>query len=261
MTGLFVFGDRDTTLILDDSGNQNLVTEHPPKDPNLWGGIDDNFFTSPQFTFGDDSMVRNDTFFYTDPYSGQVTGSGTYKSTFYYYDVGNVQLLGGKSGNEFDVRSTSVSTLVTIFAGSDADTIQVGESFGGRLTFVDYDGVAHIFGANGDLNGNNVVDFHDADILARAVATGNQNPLLDIDQDGQVNRRDLTVWVKDLARTWFGDANLDGIFDSSDLIAIMQAGKFERAVDALWSEGDWNGDGRFDTSDLIAAFQDGGYRK
>ena len=57
----------------------------------------------------------------------------------------------------------------------------------------------------------------------------------------------------------FGDANLDGVFDSKDLVAIFQSGKFESGESATWGEGDWNGDGRFDTSDLTAAFQDGRY--
>lgn len=57
-----------------------------------------------------------------------------------------------------------------------------------------------------------------------------------------------------------GDANCDGRFDSSDLIKVFQAGKYEQGTAADWSEGDWNGDGMFDSSDLIAAMIAGGYR-
>ncbi|MCA9150698.1 MAG: chitobiase/beta-hexosaminidase C-terminal domain-containing protein, partial [Planctomycetales bacterium] len=54
-----------------------------------------------------------------------------------------------------------------------------------------------------------------------------------------------------------GDANLDGIFNSADIVQIFQAGKYELTIDgaASWSQGDWNGDGLFITSDLVFAFQ------
>ncbi|MCA9213464.1 MAG: lamin tail domain-containing protein, partial [Planctomycetales bacterium] len=42
-----------------------------------------------------------------------------------------------------------------------------------------------------------------------------------------------------------GDVNGDGVFDSSDLVAVLQAGEFEDAIDgnSTFAEGDWNGDG------------------
>ena len=60
-------------------------------------------------------------------------------------------------------------------------------------------------------------------------------------------------------RTYVGDANFVGEFNSSDLVEVFQAGKFEMDVDANWSEGDWNADQRFDSGDFVAAFQDGGF--
>jgi hypothetical protein len=58
-----------------------------------------------------------------------------------------------------------------------------------------------------------------------------------------------------------GDSNGDGVFNSSDLVKVFQAGKYEDDVDnnANFDEGDWNGDGDFDTSDLVFAFQTGNY--
>ena len=55
-----------------------------------------------------------------------------------------------------------------------------------------------------------------------------------------------------------GDVNDDGVFDSADLVAVFQRGKYESVQDernALWTDGDWDGDGDFDYEDLIAAFQ------
>lgn len=56
-----------------------------------------------------------------------------------------------------------------------------------------------------------------------------------------------------------GDANRDGLFNSSDLVAVFQRGKYETGLPALWEEGDWNGDGQFSSADLLRAFQLGGY--
>lgn len=58
-----------------------------------------------------------------------------------------------------------------------------------------------------------------------------------------------------------GDANRDGVFNSSDLTAVFRSGEFEDDVasNSIWEEGDWNADGDFDTSDLVLAFQAGKY--
>ena len=58
-----------------------------------------------------------------------------------------------------------------------------------------------------------------------------------------------------------GDANLDGVFNSADLVAVFIAGQYEDGRDgnSHWEEGDWNCDGEFDSRDLVAAFQAGGY--
>lgn len=56
-----------------------------------------------------------------------------------------------------------------------------------------------------------------------------------------------------------GDSNLDGAFDSSDLVAVFTAAKFETGRSATWAEGDWNRDGFFNTSDLVTAFSQGCY--
>lgn len=63
------------------------------------------------------------------------------------------------------------------------------------------------------------------------------------------------------SRRLVGDSTADGLFDSSDLIEIFTAGKYEQPVAALWQEGDWTADGRFDTADLIAAMSTGAYEQ
>jgi hypothetical protein len=58
-----------------------------------------------------------------------------------------------------------------------------------------------------------------------------------------------------------GDSNQDGVFNSSDLILVFQAGEYEDAINgnSTFAEGDWNGDGDFNSSDLVLAFQRGNY--
>jgi hypothetical protein len=58
-----------------------------------------------------------------------------------------------------------------------------------------------------------------------------------------------------------GDSNLDRLFNSSDLVQVFQAGRYETPTpdDATWAQGDWNGDRDFDSSDLVMAFQSGQY--
>lgn len=56
-----------------------------------------------------------------------------------------------------------------------------------------------------------------------------------------------------------GDSNFDGVFDSSDIVAVFQEGLFESGQAAEASQGDWNGDGLFDTADFVFAFQNSRY--
>ena len=58
-----------------------------------------------------------------------------------------------------------------------------------------------------------------------------------------------------------GDANRDGLFDTSDLILIFSANEFEDDIanNSTWEEGDWDRDGDFTTSDLVVAFRFGNF--
>ena len=83
----------------------------------------------------------------------------------------------------------------------------------------------------------------------------------DVDNDGDIDFDDRHAWVMTIANTYFGDSNLDGQFDSRDLVTVFQAAEYEDdiASNSTWSEGDWNGDGEFDTKDLVLAFNYAGY--
>ena len=114
-------------------------------------------------------------------------------------------------------------------------------------------------GPVGDFDGSGVLDLPDIDDLTSQSAGGLNPVTYDLNDDEFVNDGDVQVWVKDLFKSWIGDANLDHEFNSSDLVAVLGSGTYESDVDAVWSTGDFNGDGRTNSSDLVAALSDGGY--
>ncbi len=113
----------------------------------------------------------------------------------------------------------------------------------------------------GDFNADGVLDASDIDDLTQQVATNSGALEYDLNNDASVNDSDINVWVKDLFHSWIGDANLDGEFNSGDLVAVLSSGTYEADVDAVWSTGDFNGDGRTNSSDLVVALSDGGYEQ
>ena len=121
-------------------------------------------------------------------------------------------------------------------------------------------GLLVAYKGDGDFDVNGTLDARDIDRLSRAAQAG-IDLSYDLNDDLFVNDDDRFIWIHSLKDTYFGDANLDGEFNSADLIAVFQAGGYELDVDAGWAEGDWNGDAKFDTADLTVAFVDGGYEQ
>ena len=111
----------------------------------------------------------------------------------------------------------------------------------------------------GDFNGNGALDVSDLNALMADIAAKNNTPTYDLNADQAVNDGDLTIWVKDLKNTWFGDANLNGEFTSDDFVSVFAVGKYETGQAATWGEGDWNADLLFSSDDFVKAFADGGY--
>lgn len=109
----------------------------------------------------------------------------------------------------------------------------------------------------GDFNRDGVLDAHDIDLLT----AGANDLIFDLNLDGVIDEIDRDVWVHHLKNTWYGDANLDGEFSSTDFVHVFQRGKYETDQEAGWSEGDWDGDSLFSSGDFVTAFQDGGYER
>ncbi len=114
-------------------------------------------------------------------------------------------------------------------------------------------------GVQGDYSGNGVLDAADLDLQATAIGNNGPAGTYDLTGDGNVNYEDRLAWINTLKKTWIGDADLDGQFNSSDFVTVFQAGKFETGQAAGWAEGDWDGNKLFNTTDFVAAFQQGGY--
>lgn len=113
----------------------------------------------------------------------------------------------------------------------------------------------------GDFNQNGQLDADDFDVLAAEVRNQSVNLAFDLNHDSAVDASDRETWVVQLRRTYFGDANLDGVFDSTDLVEVFASGEYESGEPAGWAQGDWDGNGLFDSSDLVLAFADGGYEQ
>ena len=113
----------------------------------------------------------------------------------------------------------------------------------------------------GDFNLNGQLDVDDMDMLTAEVILATNNPFYDVNSDALVNQTDRRVWVEQLKKTWFGDANVDSEFNSADMVSVFAAGKYETGEPVGWAKGDWDGDGFFTSGDMVAAFVDGGYEK
>ncbi|MCA9213959.1 MAG: leucine-rich repeat domain-containing protein [Planctomycetales bacterium] len=174
--------------------------------------------------------------------------------------ITNVSLVGLSFS---DTNPTDLSSLLGI---ETLESVRVDESLFARYSG-EFDAFAaklgHTVSVAGDFDGNRHLTITDLDQLATAIRNGETSTAFDLSDDGTVDLADADIWVHQLKHTWFGDANLDGEFDSSDLVSVFQAGQYEDAIEgnSVWASGDWDMDGDFTTSDLVAAFKDGGYGK
>ncbi len=112
---------------------------------------------------------------------------------------------------------------------------------------------------HGDVNADGSIGIVDIDLLGSQIRA-NDN-LADLNGDGQVNGGDMDYLIHEVVGSTYGDANLDGRFDSKDVVQVFASGEYEDGIqgNSGWAEGDWNQDGDFTTADLVTAMQDGGY--
>ncbi|MCA9215850.1 MAG: hypothetical protein KDB27_22445 [Planctomycetales bacterium] len=146
----------------------------------------------------------------------------------------------------------------------EADEDAVGAEVTGRIPinqFVYY----YSSTEDGDFNSDGILDAADVDQLSAVISERTNDKPFDLTGDDRVDNLDRQAWVESekFANTFFGDANLDGEFNSSDLIAVFKVGEYEDGIagNSGWADGDWNGDGEFDTSDFVIAFKGEGFER
>jgi hypothetical protein len=113
----------------------------------------------------------------------------------------------------------------------------------------------------GDFNLDRTVNATDIDQIFAAIRGASRDRKFDLTGDGGIGKPDVDYLVHEILKTNYGDANLDRVFNSSDLVQVFRFGEYEDRGrgNSTWEEGDWNGDGEFDSADIVAAFRDGAY--
>ena len=175
---------------------------------------------------------------------------------------------------EFDIPDFATPQTIQIIVDAQIGAWQDSRYLAGAIDeFAIYDSVlsperiaAHFaaasnVGETGDFDGSGQLDVGDLNALLTEVAAATNEPTFDLDGDNRVTSSDIKAWVTGLKGTWIGDANLDGEFNSGDLVAVFGAGKFETGEAVGWDQGDWSGDGVFNSTDFVEAFSDGGYER
>ncbi len=121
--------------------------------------------------------------------------------------------------------------------------------------------VSYFVGEPGDFDGDGVLDLSDVDLLWAEAKSPRPSRFFDLTGDDQVDSKDRDAMVQDILKTTYGDSNLDGVFDSADLLQVFAQGEYDdrEQNNSTFAEGDWNGDGEFNSSDLVLAFRSGGY--
>ncbi|MBN02234.1 MAG: hypothetical protein CMJ77_24285 [Planctomycetaceae bacterium] len=222
--------DDNITTVIDTNGDVIvLITEfdHDDGNSNELVKVDDDFITEFE-----SQAVLND--------------SG---GPLFYKNGNNWQLAGMAVGvdgfrNQPNVVTTAIFGNLTYFA----DLATYRDQIEGRVLYGDFD-------SDGDLT------VADIDLLTLATFSDHYDPSYDLDRNGEIDAADRLIWVEDVKGTFFGDANFDVEFNSSDLIDVFQAAEYEDdlEVNSTWATGDWNGDLEFTTTDFVVALQSGSY--
>ncbi|MCA9195915.1 MAG: trypsin-like serine protease [Planctomycetales bacterium] len=150
--------------------------------------------------------------------------------------------------------STEPGQVVYIRVFADVGTTIPGYEFSIRYQDLGFE--------PGDVNQDGAVNVADVDELCNAMQSNKPALQFDLNQDAVVDQLDLDYLLIDVLQSGgVGDVNLDGVFNSGDLVAVFSLGEYEDGIasNSKWSSGDWNCDGEFDSSDFVIAFQDGSY--
>lgn len=242
--------------------------------------VSDNAWTSPDGSANGGSPIVEKTFDSEGWYDFhmQTAEGGGGDAGVLYWDYDNDDFptnIGDAAGTGAIVPAENFRTLTfavddEIFGFSVQEGVLVGDDgkmvswAPGRLMRATVNGVPLTvqLAASGpcDTNRDGAIDSTDIDTLFLAIREGSLAH--DLNRDGSVDLEDVGFYLNGFCRsTWFGDSNLDGEFNSGDLVAVFEAGQYEDDIDknSTWATGDWDGDQEFTSSDMVVAFTDGGY--
>ena len=188
---------------------------------------------------------------------GGTINVGTSRGGLVLYEGALIDITGGElilEGEQIQVEEYIENGWIVGYGGAGEVIVDYGD---------DFTTVVATGGLKGDFNRNGELDSGDIDLLSAEVKSMTNDTAFDLNDDKLVNQVDRTVWVHELKKTWMGDADLSGEFNSGDFVVIFQAGEYEdnEQGNSKWSTGDFNGDTEFDSGDFVAAFQDGGYER
>ena len=121
-----------------------------------------------------------------------------------------------------------------------------------------------VFGidSRGDFDDDGALTENDIQLFFRELAAIDPNLAFDLTGDGHVDTRDRDELILNVFDITYGDANLDGVFNTEDFVYIFITGEYLDGIanNSTWGDGDWNGDGEFDENDIVLAFITGGFR-
>ena len=99
----------------------------------------------------------------------------------------------------------------------------------------------------GDFGESGVVTAVDIDLLSEAMSDEDAASIFDLDQNDVVDLADHQFWVKEIAGSHFGDADLNGSVDFTDFLQL--SANFNQP--AGWAGGDFDGNGMADFADFL----------
>ena len=234
--GLTAAGDLDVLFASNGSGQ---VLKIDPTDGTVLATYDTGLATlNGGLAYADGQLLgaavdAGSSIYRIDPTDGSVLG---------YFDVGTgMNEVVGLAG---DALPAPVPGVIRLTLGWDQ--IVIGQSFGNQYTP----------GLLGDMDSDGDVDADDIDLLGANLGLA-PHPKFDLDADGDADADDLTVLVESVLATRFGDVNLDGTVDATDLLLL--ANNFGQT--GGWADGDLNCDGMVTATDLALMQNDYGFQR
>jgi hypothetical protein len=242
--------DNDLDNIVGDSYLTSAsVTAHPTGiNNNQPGDVIIGFFKPLDESF-DGDIYSNQKYFMV--VNGLTDGSGTAAQTqqkirltfnFGTSGITSLQRLSRSTGN--------VETVSLVSDGNGVYHLDLTLD-GGTGDLFKYKTGAPFVGVvlAGDFNNDYVVNATDIDLLSAAINNHSTNyATYDLTKDDKINSADMDMLVKNILKTYYGDADLNGSVGVSDLSVL--AAYYNTPSGASWANGDFDGNGAVGVSDL-----------